>query len=173
MAERRGNGLAWLALLVAVAALWLAWTAYRRTGGDTAWLREPLTVGGAGDAGREERREGTAGDAGERRGVAAELARAREELSGWRAEIEAKRGDWREAVDDIERVRRDLADAYAGASGEAREQWRQLDGDLDRLQDQAREGSAEAGATLERLLDRLRRGPRDEDEPGTEEPAGQ
>lgn len=167
MAEGRGNGVAWLALLVAVAALWLAWTAYRRTGGDAAWLREPLTVG---VAGREERRGRTADEDASRRGLAAELARAREELSDWRSEIEARGEGLRRAVDDIERVRRDLADAYAGASGEAREQWRQLDADLERLEDQAREGSADAAATLERVLDRLRPGPgRDGDE--DEEPA--
>lgn len=166
MAEGRGNGVAWLALILAVAALWLAWTAYRRTGGDAAWLDEPLRVGGAG----RERRDRAAEDAGERRGLAAELARAREELADWRSEIETRGEGWRRSVDDIGRVREDLADAYAGASGEAREQWRQLDADLERLEGQVREGSAEAAATLERVLDRLRWGDgRDEGE--SREPA--
>lgn len=144
-----GGGPAWLALIVALAALWIAWSAYRRTGGTFDTL------------------------------VASPIAAATEEKPSAEAPADAGTGDWRQALTearerllsrrdevredrDLEAVQRDIAEiraalerAWRGA-GEAQEKWQDLDAELERLQGQVRDGSEKAQETLDGLVQRMK-----------------
>jgi len=142
--EGRGNGVAWLALLVALAAMFLAWSAYRRTGGTMGQL-----TGGF----RGLDRPFTVGEDSDWKGA---LERARARLAERRPEVEADR--------NLEQVRRDVVDirdslarSFRGAGDEAKEKWRGLDGDFERLEAQLKEGGSHAKATLDELLDKMKR----------------
>jgi hypothetical protein len=144
-----GGCVSWLALLVAMAALFLAWRAYERTGGDLQEvLRTPLGESAqesAGSAGT-----GSADDAGRQ----TDLARTR--LLARRTEVEARR-NLRQVQEEVAEIRDNLQEAYRGAGAQARESWRELDADLQRLQGQLREGSDRAVETLDSTLDKMRR----------------
>ena len=140
--KANGCGVAWLALLVALLALYVAWSAYKRTGGSWGQLVR-LERGKA---------ETPAPETADWRDS---LERARKRLLARRPEVEGER--------DLEQVRRDVADiraslerAYHGAGSEAREKWRTLDGELGRLEGQLRQGSSRAKETLDSLLDKMR-----------------
>lgn len=105
-----GGGIAWLALLVSLAALFLSWKAYERTGGR---LGEDLTV----SVGRPEPADWRE-----------ELERARERL---------RQGDLE--PDEVARMRESLARSFRDAGEDARRGWRELDRDLERLQARLRE----------------------------------
>jgi hypothetical protein len=78
-----GGGVAWLALILALLALYVAWSAYRRTGGDLdqlAPLRSAETRAPA-----EDPVEGPAGDWRD------DLARARDRLLARRSDVEEER----------------------------------------------------------------------------------
>ncbi len=101
-----GGGVAWLALLVSLAALFLSWKAYERTGGELGELRVSGTESGS--------------DWGE------DLDRARERLLERRGDVESE--------EDLEGVRRDVAEIRENlerlsedAGSGARERWRSLD----------------------------------------------
>jgi len=139
-----GGGVAFLALLVALIALFVAWSAYRRTGGSVDQL-----VPGTGDLNRPFR-------VGADGGVAGVLERARARLAERRADVAGDR--------NLEQVRRDVAEvraslerAYRDSGAQAKEKWRGLDGDLERLEQQLREGGQRAVATLDAALDKMRR----------------
>jgi hypothetical protein len=147
---------AWLALLVALAALLLSWMAFRRSGGR---LDELLHGRGAGAA-----QEGAMGLAAARDALGrgerevewhAALAQAEARLAGRRAEIETRR-DVEAARREVDGVRRDLARAVDDAGAAARTRWQALDDDLGRLDRELREGSSRALATLDGLLGRIR-----------------
>ena len=138
--RREGGGggcLSVLALLVALAALFVAWSAYKRTGGTLDQLtRGTVKVGDLDWQGA--------------------VDKARERLQEHRPEVESQH--------NLEQVRRDVAEiraslerAFRGSGGEAKEKWRNLDGDLDRLQAQLREGGAKAKATLDEVLEKMKR----------------
>ncbi|HSN85354.1 MAG TPA: hypothetical protein VL025_01290, partial [Thermoanaerobaculia bacterium] len=78
-----GGCVAWLALAVAIAALVLAWSAYKRTGGDLDGVLKSVTE----DAERSVR--GAAADGSGAVERQADLAEARVRLLGRRAEVEA------------------------------------------------------------------------------------
>ncbi|HYG63394.1 MAG TPA: hypothetical protein VEL74_12490 [Thermoanaerobaculia bacterium] len=142
-----GGGVAWLALIVALAALFLAWKAYERTGGDLdGILRLPvgeMEVGeGEGDETAVERQAG--------------LAQARARLLARRTEVAARR-NLRQAQEEVAEVRDQLQGAYKGAGDQAREGWRELDADLERLQGQLRDGGSRAVETLDSVVDKMRR----------------
>src|SRR6185436_5990546 len=92
-----GGGPAWLALLVALVALWIAWSAYRRTGGSFDTLvanpiaAKPASAPPAEAAGGDWR---------------AALDRARERLLSRRDEVQQDR--------DLDAVQRDIAEIRAG-----------------------------------------------------------
>lgn len=145
---------AWLALLLSLAALVLAWAAFRHSGARLdalldergAALDGMIGLGGAREAlGRGERAA---------RWRAA-LAAAETRLQGRRAELETRR-DFAGARQEVDAVRADLARAFADAGAAARLRWQALDGDLDRLDRQLREGSSEALATLDGVVERIR-----------------
>jgi hypothetical protein len=124
-----GGGIAWLALLVSLAALFLSWKAYERTGGRLQDLDASVSVGEPGPADWRE-----------------ELERARERLS---------RGDLE--PEEVARMRESLARSFRDASADARRGWRELDSDLERLQGQLRQGSSRAKETLDSAIEKMKR----------------
>ena len=145
---------AWLALLLSLAALVLAWAAFRHSGGRLDALLDERGAALDGMVGL-----GAARDAvgrGERAARwRAALAAAETRLEGRRAELEARR-DLAGARQEIDSVRRDLARAFADAGAAARSRWQTLDGDLDRLDRQLRDGSSQALSTLDGVVERIR-----------------
>lgn len=143
MARNGGGGVAWLALLLSVAALFFSWKAYERSGGrlkeDLPVLDRDVSVG-----------EPAEGDWRE------ELARARDRLTKSRDKVEA-REDLRQVQEDLDRMRKDLARSFHNAGADAREGWKELDGDLERLQGQLRKGSSKAQETLDSALEKMKR----------------
>lgn len=139
-----GGGPAWLALIVALAALWIAWSAYKRTGGtlDTlVTLPAPEWKAGPPEAGR-----------GDWRGA---LERARERLLDRRDDVGQDRN--REQVQrEIADIRATLERTYHDAGEGASDTWRDLDAQLERLGDQVREGSETAKGTMEDLLAKMK-----------------
>ncbi|HSF38190.1 MAG TPA: hypothetical protein VLT87_00270 [Thermoanaerobaculia bacterium] len=144
-----GGCVAWLALAVAVAALVLAWSAYKRTGGDLDGVLKSVTE----DAERSVR--GAASDGSGAVERQADLAEARVRLLGRRAEVEADR--------NLEQVRRDVAEireslerTYENAGEGAKERWRGLDAELGRLETRLKEGSAKAVDSLDTVVEKIR-----------------
>lgn len=139
-----GGGPAWLALIVALVALWIAWSAYRRTGGTLDTLVANPTTEAPADLPAE-------AEEGDWR---AALDRARERLLSRRDEVEQER--------DLEAVQRDIAEIRAAlertwrGAGEAKEKWQDLDAELERLQGQLRDGSERAQETLDGLVRRMK-----------------
>jgi len=139
------SGPAWLALLVALVALWIAWSAYRRTGGSLDTLvANPIPEASA----EKPPAEVEEGD------WRATLDRARERLLSRRDEVQEDR--------DLEAVQRDIAEIRAAlertwkGAGEAKEKWEDLDAELERLQGQLRDGSAKAKETLDGLVQKMK-----------------
>lgn len=140
-----GSGPAWLALLVALVALWVAWSGYRRTGGtlDTL-IANPLAGRAASAPSAEEER----GD------WRAALDHARERLLDRRDDVQQDR-DLEAVQRDIAEIRTNLEKAWRGA-GEAKENWQDLDAELDQLQAQLSEKSERAKETLDGLVQRMK-----------------
>jgi hypothetical protein len=146
-AKRSGGGMARLALIFAILALLVAWAAYRRQGGEVKTLWRDLT-GGAGDRVRI-----TAGSDGE--DVRSWLARAQDRLERSRPEVAGER-DLRQVREEVAEVRRNLRNAYRDAGTEAKERWRSLDADLERLEAQLRKGGTKALDTLDSALEKIK-----------------
>lgn len=140
-----GGGPAWLALLVGLVALWLAGSAYRRTGGTLDTLVANPLAGGSVPALPAEAEEG---------GWRAALDRARERLLSRRDEVREDR-DLDAVQRDIAEIRVSLERAWRGA-GEAQEKWQDLDAELDRLQAQLSDKSSQAKETLDGLVQRMK-----------------
>ena len=152
------GGLAFLALLVALLALWVAWSAYRRTGGtfDTL-VKSPLagseTAAADLPAEAEVTPEGPEGPEDWR----AALETAREELLRHRDDVVNDR-DLAAVQRDLTEIRQNLERAWETAgdkAGQARDSWRELDADLERLQGQVREKSRKAQETLDALAKKM------------------
>jgi len=124
-----GRGIAWLALLVSLAALFLSWKAYERTGGRLEDLDAEVSVGEPAPADWRE-----------------ELARARERLT---------KGDLE--PEEVARMRETLSCSFRDANEDVRRGWRELDADLERLQGQLRQGSSKAKATLDSAVEKMKR----------------
>lgn len=143
-----GGGVAWLALIVAIAALVLAWSAYKRTGGDLDDVLKGVTEGA------ERSVRGAAADGSGAVERQSDLAKARVRLLGRRAEVEADR--------NLEQVRRDVAEireslerAYEDAGAGTKERWRDLDAELEKLEARLREGSAKAVDSLDAAVEKI------------------
>jgi hypothetical protein len=149
--KSRGGGgggcVSWLALVVALAALFLAWSAYRRTGGTF----DQVTAG-VRDLDRSFKVDGVGGD-GEWRSA---LEKARERLQGHRPEVESER-NLEQVRRDVEQIRESLARAFQGTGEVSKGKWRDLDGDLERLQAQLREGGSRALSTLDEAVEKMKR----------------
>ena len=145
--KREGGGcVGWLALLLAAVALVVAWAAYKRTGGEIGTVLKDAGVQSRGPAGADS-------DLGEWR---EDLAQARDRLLGRRAEVAGDR-NLEQVRRDVEQVRASLEQAYQKA-GAAKEQWKDLDTDLQRLEGQLKDGGSKALATLDQALAKLREG---------------
>ena len=138
-----GNGVAWLALLLAVAALLLAWSAFKRTGG------EPRDLWGGGVT------------VGTPEGIS--LTEVRDRLQRHRPEVAGER-NFQQVRQDVAKIRADLERTYRNTDAGAREQWRELDAELGRLQAQLRDGSSKAVDTLDAALAKLRVGTWEEED---------
>jgi hypothetical protein len=133
--EGGGGGVAWLALIVSLVALFFSWKAYERSGGR---VKDVLDT------------EVTVGD---------------ESPPDWRAALEEAQetlDDARENLggDDVVRVREireKLARSFRDTGEGAKRRWRELDSDLERLQGQLEKGSSRARETLDETLDKMRR----------------
>jgi len=141
----------WLALLVAVAALVLAWMAYQRSGGDLTSLVPSGAVHGRVPW---ERAGDSLGDAAASLGKQADLVAARTRLLARRNEVAAER-NLEQVEKEVEGVRGRLAHTFGNASAEARAGWQEVDGELRRLEAQLREGGRGALETLDSVLRRL------------------
>jgi len=139
--DRGGGGgcLSMLALVVALAALFVAWSAYKRTGGTVNQLTQGVVK--VGDVGN-----------GDWQGA---VDKAREKLQGHRSEVESQH-NLEQVNRDIAQIRESLERAVHGSGGDAKEKWRSLDGDLDHLQQQLREGGAKAKAALDEVLEKMK-----------------
>src|SRR5262249_4257303 len=127
--QREGGGCAGrLALLLAIVALVIAWAAYRRTGGEIGTLLKDAGIPSGGAAGADS----------DRAEWQADLAQARDRLLGRRAEVAGDR-NLDQVRRDVEQVRASLEQAYHKA-GAAKEQWQDLDAELQRLEGQLKQG---------------------------------
>lgn len=123
-----------LALLVAIVALVFSWTAYRRSGGEMATIaKDVVRSTGPADA----RASGTEPAAS---GVPAaddhNLEQVRRQVAELRATLER---------------------AYGNATGQTRERWKGIDGDLSRVEAELKAKSEKGLAELEATLEKLRR----------------
>ncbi|HSS50993.1 MAG TPA: hypothetical protein VLX28_18790, partial [Thermoanaerobaculia bacterium] len=84
----------------------------------------------------------------------ADLAQARDRLLGRRAEVAGDR-NLDQVRRDVEQVRASLEQAYHKA-GAAKEQWQDLDADLQRLEGQLKDGGSKALTTLDQAISKLR-----------------
>jgi hypothetical protein len=139
-----GGCVSWLALMVALAALFLAWSAYRRTGGTFDEVTENV---------RNLDRTFKVDADGDWRSA---LDKARERLQGHRSEVEGER-NLEQVRRDVEQIRQSLSRAFQGTGEVAKGRWRDVDGDLERLQAQLREGGSRALATLDGALEKMKR----------------
>lgn len=146
-----GGCLGKLALVLALLALALAWMAYRRTGGNLDTLLKQPWEEARGSLGVEEERAARDEDEG-----IDLIAEARARLLERRGEVAGER-NLKQVGADIQKIREDLRQTYEGASASTRERWRQVDGDLERLEAQVRQGSRQAVQTLDSTVERLKR----------------
>ena len=145
MRTRRGNALSWVALVVAVFALIIAFIAVRRPSGVTL-----TTV---------EDRIGTLQTELETRLSASEqvvrerlsLENARLQLFAFRAELEA--GRTQEAVaDDVVALHERLSTNLSDAQGDLKAAWDKLDEGMTTLETKLREGASDTRQALDTLI---------------------
>ncbi len=82
------------------------------------------------------------------------LAEAKMRLQELKMEITAGK-DAEAAADEVAQVRSNLSQAYEGARDDIKNNWQEIDSELEILENQIREQSAEAEVTLERILDKM------------------
>jgi hypothetical protein len=118
-----------LAFLIALVALVLSWTAYRRSGGEMATIaKDVVRSAGPADARASAPEPAAADDRN--------LEQVRRQVAELRASLER---------------------AYGNATGRSREQWKGIDGDLGRVEAELKAKSEKGLAELEATLDKLRR----------------
>jgi hypothetical protein len=123
--------------LVALAALFVAWSAYKRTGGTFGQLTQGVV----------------SGDTDWQRA----LDKARESLEERRTDI-ADQHNLEQVRRDVAQIRESLERTFRGTgAAEAKDRWRGLDGDLRRLDEQLREGGAKARSTLDEILEKMKK----------------
>jgi hypothetical protein len=120
-----------LALLIAIVALVLSWTAYRRSGGEVATISKDV-VRSAGPA--EARASGPEPGA-----------------------LPADDPNLEQVRRQVAELRSSLERAYGSATGQTRERWKGIDGDLGRVEAELKEKGAKGLAELEATLEKLRR----------------
>ena len=148
--KKSSSGAGRLALILSILALLVAWTAYRRAGGELGTLWGDLT-GLKGGGVRANLDKGS--DAIERQ---SELAQAQTRLLARRAEVAGER-NLEQVRQEVSEIRADLERSYRNASAGAKKRWQDLDRDLERLQGQLREGGSKALDTLDSALAKIRK----------------
>ena len=78
----------------------------------------------------------------------------------------AETGDYALAQEDIARIRRDFQQSFANARENTQEAWGTVDEDLARIEEQLRQGSAEALSALDMLISNLEQEVRVDEEGG-------
>ena len=147
--KKSSSGAGRLALIFAILALLVAWTAYRRAGGGLGTFWGDLTGLKEGEV-RVNTDSGS--DALERQ---SELVQARTRLLARRAEVAGER-NLEQVRQEVAEIRAGLERSYSNASAGAKERWEDLDADLERLQGQLREGGSKALDTLDSALAKIR-----------------
>ncbi|HEV8579752.1 MAG TPA: hypothetical protein VGX68_11815 [Thermoanaerobaculia bacterium] len=145
--RRSGSGVARLALILAILALAVAWAAYRRQGGELRTLWRDLTRG---SDGRVHITSDADGD------LRTWLAETQARLEKRRPEVAGER-NLQQVREDVAKARKNLERAYRNASAGAKERWKSLDADLERLETQLKEGGSKALATLDLALAKLKK----------------
>lgn len=139
------RAVAWLALLVSVVSGVLAVSAYNRSGENLETV-----VSRQFDDMRQEAE------------IAAARAEARTRLLAIRAEVAAGQSS-EETAREVAEVRQDLAEDLRDEPANIRQDWQQVDNNLQRLEQQIRNQSADALGTLESIIGDLEREIRVED----------
>ena len=142
-----------LALLVAILALILSWAAYRRSGGQ---LKDVLTDATRGADLHVGSAEGT-GEGGPSAALdrQADLLKAQAKLLQHRAEVAGDR-NFGQVERDVAEIRRSLERSYQDAGAAAKGRWQGLDGELERLEAQLKQGGSQALASLDAAVSKLR-----------------
>ncbi len=143
------NPIAWIALIVAGAALILAVTAYNRAGTDLSTVIEQEAEQAV------EEIDTTAEELERNVNVAAARAEAVTRLTALRAQVAAEEAG-EEAAQEVADIRADLEAAYTETSEQAQQEFSEIDADLEQLENQIRAGSVDALNTLDGLIDLLR-----------------
>jgi hypothetical protein len=148
MAQNSGGGGAGrLALILAILALLVAWAAYRREDGELKTIWHDLTRGTGervhitGDEGAEDLRDW--------------LARAKARLEGRRSDVAGQR-NLEQVRQDVADLRAKLARASRDGGAAAKERWKSVDGDLERLEAELKEKSSKALAALDATLAKIK-----------------
>jgi len=136
--ETRQTMVGWMALLLSIISLILAWAAYNRAGRDLGQQAVDQTVNV-----QQEIRQQVA------------IAEARARLSILQGRINAGLNR-EEAAREVTSIRNDLRDTFQNVTGEARANWQRIDTDLGRLETGVRQGSADALQTLENVVRELK-----------------
>ncbi len=127
---------AWLALIVAIIALLFAVAAFNRT-------NQHLVA--------DDDNEVTEDTQESEVDVVAARREAADRLTSIRTEVETdKRYD--EAADEVAEIRANLRETYADASADAQEEWRDMEPELEALEQQLRDKSADALGGLASLI---------------------
>jgi hypothetical protein len=135
-----------LALILALLALAVAWAAYRREGGELRTVWRDLTRG---SGGRVNITSDADGD------LRTWLAETQARLEKSLPDVAGER-NLQQVREDVAKARQNLERAYRNASAGAKERWKSLDADLERLQSQLKEGGAKALATLDSALAKIK-----------------
>jgi len=131
--------------IISVVALILAWMAYNRAGTDLSTQIEQGTEEVAVET------EQAFETAVNRTDAALARAEARADLIALRAELAAEQ-NYAEAVAEVQMVRTNLRNAYQNAEVTVQAEWRELDRELEQLEQSLRENSADSLETLSGLI---------------------
>lgn len=155
--EKVNAAVAWIALIISVIALWVGIVAFNRSGQNLF-----PTIGEETQEAADEVAE-TTGEVAE---TTEEVAETADQIAA-RVEAEAVllkvKGDVaedeisEETKQQLQEVRTNLREAYADADDEVKQQYEQIDEDLETLETQLEGETAEALLTVENLLERMRR----------------
>lgn len=142
--KNMNSAVSWIALIVSVAALVLGWAAYNRAGED---LEDQA-------AQAVDKVEAEVDEFGRNAAQVAARAEARTKLAAIEAKVAVDQS-YAASAAEIDALQADVARAYEGAEGEAKEEAAELDREFATLSQQMRNGTADSLTGLANLLNRL------------------
>jgi len=158
MNNEQSNNAVWLWMIgiISVIALILAWMAYNRSGENLTTQIEQEGEQIATETGEAANKIGNSVEQTVDNTITAAdrtLARAeaRAELLAIEAELEVEE-NYDEAVAKVQSVRADLRNTYANAEASVKAEWREIDTELEQLEQSLRSNSANALETLAGLI---------------------